>query len=108
VCVDYVIDVLIEHHTGLKKLTIQGFLLGTRGCAALATSSLTELHLMSCISIDDEGARAFATGLARNSTLKVLSIIGARNISEIGWHSFFNAFSTCKVESLILDSNELN
>jgi hypothetical protein len=98
---------LIEHHTGLKKLTIQDFLLGTRGCAALATSTLTELHLQHGVQINEDGARAFATGLARNTTLKVLSIIVARNISDIAWQSIFSAFSTCKVESLILRSNRL-
>jgi hypothetical protein len=38
--VDYVIDALIEHHTGLTKLTIIGMDIGRTGCAALATSSL--------------------------------------------------------------------
>jgi Ran GTPase-activating protein (RanGAP) involved in mRNA processing and transport len=108
VCVDDIIEDLIEHHTGLKKLTIQGFRMGRVGCAALATSTLTELYLQYGVQINEDGARAFATGLARNTTLKVVSIIVARNISEIAWQSIFSAFSTCKVESLILNSNELN
>ena len=31
---DDVIDALIEHHTGLRKLTIQGFCMGRTGCSA--------------------------------------------------------------------------
>ena len=109
VCVDEVIDALTEYHTGLKKLTIEGFRMGRKGCAALATSSLTELHLQHGVHINDEGARAFANGLAKNTALKVLEIIhSARNIPEIAWQSIFSAFSTGKVESLILHSNELN
>jgi Ran GTPase-activating protein (RanGAP) involved in mRNA processing and transport len=108
VCVDYVINALIEHHTDLTKLIITGMDIGRGGCAALATSSLNELHLQYCPYIDDEGASIFAAGLARNTTLKVLSINGARNITDIAWQSIFTAFSTCKVESLILDSNGLN
>jgi hypothetical protein len=82
--------------------------MGRVGCAALATSTLTELYLQYGVQINEEGASILATGLARNTTLKVLSIIGARNISEIAWQSIFSAFLTCKVESLILHSNELN
>jgi hypothetical protein len=117
--VDNVINALIEHHTGLRKLTVAGFqLLMGRGCAALATSSLSELHLQFDTlnfdgpgaffgHINDTGARAFATGLARNTVLKVLEINSAKNISDIVWQSIFSAFSTSKVESLILDSSRL-
>jgi hypothetical protein len=80
---DDVIDALIEHHTGLTKLTIDGFDIGRGGCAALATSPLTELYLMRCMNIDDEGARVFSTGLARNTTLKKLEI--SRNSIDDTW-----------------------
>jgi Ran GTPase-activating protein (RanGAP) involved in mRNA processing and transport len=108
-CVDDIIEYLIEHHICLRKVTISDFHIGTRGCSALATSSLTELHLQYCPHVNEEGVRAFAAGLARNTTLKVLEIrFDLRKITEIGWQLLFNAFATCKVESLILDSNELN
>ena len=71
---DDVFDALIEHHTGLTKLTIDGFDIGRGGYAALATSSVTELYLNECAQIDEEGARVFSTGLARNTTLKKLDI----------------------------------
>ena len=106
--VDYVIDALIEHHTGLRRLIMTGMDIGRIGFAALAASSLNELHLQYGVHINDEGARAFANGLARNATLKVLGIEGARKITDISWQSIFSAFSTGKVESLILRSNELN
>ena len=106
---DDVIDALIEHHTCLRKLTIKGMDIGRIGCAALATSSLTELHLhlQYGVHINEDGARAFAAGLARNATLKVLGIEGARKITDISWQSIFSAFSTCKVESLDLVHNYL-
>ena len=107
VCVDEVIDALTEYHTGLRKVTIERFRMGRKGCSALATSSLTELHLQYGVHINDEGARAFANGLARNATLKVLGIEGARKITDISWQSIFSAFSTCKVESLFLFHNYL-
>ena len=121
--VDNVIHALIGHHTGLRKLTIAGFQLVGRGCAALcaalATSSLSELHLQFDAlnfngpgaffgHINDTGARVFANCLARNTALKVLEIKSARHICEITWQSIFTAFSTCRIESLILHSSELN
>ena len=71
-------------------------------------SSLIQLHLQYGAQINEDGARAFATGLARNTTLKELKIIHSSNISDILWQSIFTTFSTCKVENLILDSNGLN
>jgi Ran GTPase-activating protein (RanGAP) involved in mRNA processing and transport len=103
VSVDEVIDALIGQHTGLRKLTIDGFYIGRGGCAALATSPLTELYLMCCKRIDDEGARAFATGLASNTTLKVLKIDNERCIAK----NICQSFTTCKVESLILFATPL-
>jgi hypothetical protein len=103
VSVDEVIDALIGQHTGLRKLTIDCFYIGRGGCAALATSPLTELYLMRCMSIDDEGARAFATGLASNTTLKVLKIDNERCIAK----NICQSFTTCKVESLILFATPL-
>jgi len=108
VCVDEVIDALTEYHTGLRKVTIERFRMGRKGCSALATSSLTELHLQYGVHINDEGARAFANGLARNTALNVLEIIHSSNISDISWQSIFSAFSTCEVKSLILNFNGLN
>jgi hypothetical protein len=84
-----------------------GFDLGRGGCAALASSSLTELHLGCYVNINEEGARVFATGLARNTTLKVLEIKSSRKFTDISWQTIFNAFRTCKVESLVLDFNRL-
>lgn len=57
--------------------------------------------------IDEEGARAFATGLARNTTLKVLDITNEICITKHEWMSLFTAFATCKVESLDLVHNYL-
>lgn len=59
--VDNAIHALIEHHTGLRKLTIAGFQLVGRGCAALcaalATSSLSKLHLQfNALNFDGLGA----------------------------------------------------
>jgi Ran GTPase-activating protein (RanGAP) involved in mRNA processing and transport len=105
--VDYVIDALIEHHTGLEKLTIKGMDIGRVGCSALATSSLNELHLQYGVCINKEGARAFANGLARNTALKVLEIYVETCITKTEWQPIFTAFSTSKVESLIVTINHL-
>ena len=108
VSADEVIGALIGHHTGLKKLTITGMDIGRTGCSALATTSLNELHLQYGVYINEDGAGAFANGLARNATLNVLEIIHSSEISDIAWQSIFTAFLTCKVKSLILDFNGLN
>jgi len=82
--------------------------IGRTGCSALATTSLNELHLQYGVYINEDGAGAFANGLARNATLNVLEIIHSSEISDIAWQSIFTAFLTCKVKSLILDFNGLN
>jgi hypothetical protein len=122
---DDIINVLIVYHTGLRKLKIAGFHIGSQGCAALSTSSLTELYVdglevqaglntsrggrvFTTGLVNEEGARVLASGLARNITLKELKIISSSKISENTWQTIFTAFSTCKVESLILYSNGLN
>jgi len=107
VCVDDIIEALIGHHTGLKKLTIKGFDIGRVGCATLATSSLTELHLQPFVHINGEGAREFSNGLARNATLKVLEIFVETCITKTEWQPIITAFSTSKVESLIVTINHL-
>jgi Ran GTPase-activating protein (RanGAP) involved in mRNA processing and transport len=121
---DDVINVLIEYHTGLRKLKIAGFHIGSQGCAALSTSSITELYIdglevlaglntsrgrvFTTGLINEEGARVLANGLARNTKLKELKIMFSSKISENTWQTIFTAFSMCKVESLILHSNGLN
>jgi hypothetical protein len=56
-------------------VTIEGLRMERGGCAAIAISSLTELHLQFCPHIDEEGARVFATGLARKKRSRYLKSI---------------------------------
>jgi hypothetical protein len=102
---DDVIDALVEHHTGLKKLIIDGFDIGRGRCAALATSSVTELYLNQCNHIDEEGARVFSNGLARNTTLKKLEI-SRNSIGDTWINALTNALlNNCTLKELTIYEN---
>ena len=102
---DDVIDALVEHHTGLKKLIIDGFDIGRGGCAALATSSVTELYLNQCNHSDEEAARVFSNGLARNTTLKKLEI--SRNSIGDTWINALTKalLNNCTLKELTIYEN---
>lgn len=54
--------------------------------------------------IDDESASALATGLANNTTIKILDLGQNEHISSAGWLNFYNLL---KNSSLALESLEL-
>ena len=102
---DDVIDALVKHHTGLKKLTFDGFDIGRGGCAALVTSSLTELYLNQCNHSDEEAARVFSNGLARNTTLKKLEI-SRNSIGDTWINALTNALlNNCTLKELTIYEN---
>lgn len=104
--VDAVIDAVLTGHTGLRKLSVQGFLIGRRGCAALAKSNLIELQLRT--TIDDEGASIFETDIVRNVTLNTLDIGPTRFGTESGrQQSILVAIPRCRVVKLVLQHSEL-
>ena len=90
---DEVIGALIGHHTGLKKLTITGMDIGRTGWFRSGNFfSQRASSAIWCVYINEDGAGAFANGLARNATLNVLEIIHSSEISDMAWQSIFAAF----------------
>jgi hypothetical protein len=106
-CVDDVVDAVLTSHAGLRKLSIQGLLIGARGCAALAKSNLAELYLRT--TIDGEGARTFETDIARNVTINTLDIgpthFGTAHIGRQS--SILVAILKSRVATLVLEHGNL-
>jgi len=95
-------------HNKLRKLTL---CFGNTGgwCDALAqllrnpNSKLKELDIGRNY-IDDEGATVLGNALAKNNTLKKLSLYGNQRITSTGWM----AFSSCCLENANSSLEELN
>jgi hypothetical protein len=123
---DDVINVLIGHNS-LRRLTISNIMIDKwmipprfddnhppkrlrQGCKALAAllknprSNLRVLTL-NCNKMTNQGARTFAAGLRRNSTLKELEIVDEDDMNTSGWRWIFAALlsSKCRLEKVRLE-----
>ena len=113
--VDSVIEAL-NGHTGLRKLSCSGDMIGSEGWVALETllqsprSNLTTLHLIETRIDADQGVHIIlANGLAGNATLKDLEI-SYQWLTPTDWQPIFDALHRSRfgLEKLKLGDNNMD